>query len=78
LIYNNYSFHLPDLGVLIILYWVIVKFYTIQEEGMAKERWMCHEFTHILYFMVTECYNGSSELAVDLEHIMLNSTLATQ
>jgi hypothetical protein len=26
----------------------------------------------------TECYNGSSELAVDWEHIMLNSTLATQ
>jgi hypothetical protein len=78
LIYNNYSFHLPDLGVLTILYRVIVKIYIILEEGVAKERWMCHEFTHILYFVITECYNGSSELAVDLEHIMLNSTLTTQ
>jgi hypothetical protein len=54
-----------------------VKVYIIFEEGVARERWMCYKFTHILYFVVTECYNGSSELAVDLEHIMLNSTLAT-
>jgi hypothetical protein len=44
---------------------------------VAKERLICHEFTHILYFVVTECYNGSSEVAVDFEHKMLNSTLAT-
>jgi hypothetical protein len=63
---------------MIILYRVTLKIYIIFEEGVARERWMCHKFTHILYFVVTECYNGSSELAADLEHIMLNSTLATQ
>jgi len=78
LLYNNYSFHLSDLGVLTILCRVILKIYIILEEGVAKESWMCHEFTHIPYFVVTEDYNHSSELAEDLEHIMLNSTRATQ
>jgi len=54
-----------------------VKVYIIFEDRVARERWMCHKFTHILYIVVPECYNDSSELAVDLERIMLDSTLAT-
>jgi hypothetical protein len=52
--------------------------YIISKEGVAEERWMCHEFTLILYFVVTEHYNGSSDFAVDLEHKMLNSILTKQ